>query len=92
MWGVVVSVYNSFVGMAASMRLKARRWSSVGSASLSMVTSVSPKVTVLRVRVARWLRSVSKLCAGVPVAVRRVEAFLSVGSPWVFWRLSSVER
>ena len=71
--GVVVSVYNSFVGMAVLMRLKARRWVGVGSASVSMVTSVSPKVTVLRVRVARWSRSVSKLWAGLPVVVVRVE-------------------
>lgn len=44
MLGFVVSVYVSLMGMGVSRRSKARRCSSVGSASLSMVTSVSPKV------------------------------------------------
>ena len=35
--GFVVSVYDSFVGMAVLRRLKARCWSSVGLVSISKV-------------------------------------------------------
>jgi hypothetical protein len=52
-FGCRVSVYVRVVGMGAPRRLKACRWMSVGSASLSMVASVVEKATVLRVRVER---------------------------------------
>jgi len=76
MFGVVVSVYISVVGMTVPMSLNASCWSSVGLVSISKagMSVWWGMQTWLRVRVARWSSSVSKLWAGLPVVVVRVEA------------------
>jgi hypothetical protein len=55
-----VYVERSWVGMAAPMSSKAWRCRGVVTASLSMRTPPA-KTMVLRVRVAKWLRSVARL-------------------------------